>query len=275
MSEDAQVVAPDTATDTPVQTPEVETPASDASGAPETVVETEEEKKVKELAEQKAVGERAKRNIQKRFNEMTAEKRELMELVKQQQQLLSQRQGQPQQPQAQSGPPKREDYPTYEDFIDAKAEYAAARRFQALVQQQTQVTQEQAQAQQLQSVQQNYARQLQEYEAKNPGFLEAINRDDIEVPDALGSLLPFIPDAPVVLKAIADNPAIANELNRHAGNPAALLVMLGKLTASSKAAPQTSKAPPPGKPVGANAGTSTSPPEDPDAYMAWRKKHMR
>ena len=269
--EEAQVPATETAVEAPVTT-EVETSPVE-SGTTETVVETAEEKEVKRLAEEKQKGERAKRSIQKRFSEYSEALKQKDRQIEQLVQAVTGKQQAPQTPTDQ--PPAREQYGTYEEFIEAKAAYRAEKAAEQRLSKMLQDAQAQQQQTAAARAQQEHAKSLQEFAEKTPDFYEVVNREDVQVPDALQALLPHVPNAAQVLYAIGKNPALAAELNKHAGNPAALLFAMGRIASAPEPAPQISNAPPAGKPVGAKAGASNDPPTNPDAYMAWRKKNLR
>lgn len=273
--EEAQIPATETAVEAPVTT-EVEASPVDP-GTTETVVETDEQKEAKRLIDEKQKGERARRSIQKRFGEYSEALKQKDRQIEQLMQAVIGKQQQPTTPT--DAPPAREQYATYEDYVEARAEYRAAKaaesRLMALVQEAQKQQQSLATQHEEASAQKSYAQALSSFEKTTPDFREVVDRDDVSIPDDAVRALYRLPDPGPVLYAIGKNPELAAPLWQHQGNPVMQSYLLGQIAASAKPAPQISKAPSPGKPVGAKAGTSGDPPSDPDAYMQWRKKHLR
>src|SRR6185312_2578211 len=273
--EEAQIPATETAVEAPVTT-EVETSPVE-SGTTETVVETDEQKEAKRLIDEKQRGERAKRSIQKRFGEYSEA---LKQKDRQIEQLMPAVVGTQQQPEASTdAPPGREEFATYEDDVEARAEYRAAKaaesRLMALVEEAQKQQQTLTKQQEETQAQKSYAQALSSFEKTTPDFREVVDRDDVSIPDDAVRALYRLPDPGPVLYAIGKNPELASSLWQHQGNAVMQSYLLGQIAASAKSAPQISNAPPPGKPVGAKGGSSSDPPKNPDAYMAWRKKNLR
>lgn len=268
--EESQVVTPETVTEAPVQ--DVETVDS---GTPETVAETDEDKQKREIAEnQKKVAE-GRRGLQRRFGELTSTIKQQQEIIKN---LSLQRQ--PEQPQAQQDtPPAREQFQTYEDYVEArsayKAEKAAEAKLLGMLQEAQRVQQQTTQQTAERDIDAQYAKNVSEFAAKTPDFQEVVDRDDVQIPDEAIRVIKRLPDAGPVLYAIGKNPELVNSLWQHRGDPVMQTYLLTQIAASSKSSPQISKAPAAGKPVGAKSSAGSEPPENPDAYMAWRKKNLR
>jgi hypothetical protein len=102
-----------------------------------------------------------------------------------------------------------------------------------------------------------------------------VNNDDVIIPDESVAMIRAMPEGPQIAYALGKDPKLAEQLMRFAGNPVMQAMYLGQYSATLKSSPQVSKAPAAGKPVGAKPGSATEPPENPDAYMEWAKKHMR
>jgi hypothetical protein len=278
VEENQTAFAPDTATDAPVTTDVVETALPTDSGTAETVAETAEEQQAREVVEEKVKADRARSKVQKRIDEIIGSNKQKDKVIADLVQRLSGPQPQ-QAPQTAIKPPTRDQFNSYEDFVEAKADFRAAMRVQQELQsfaqaqaQYSHVTQQQIQAQQ---VEQNYIRSVAEFEAKTPDFRDVVERDDINIPDAAANAIKYLPDAPQVLYALGKNPAAVQALWRNQHNPVALIAQLGQLGSAAPSL-QISKAPPPGKTTGGRSASSAdSPPENPDAYMAWAEKHMK
>jgi hypothetical protein len=97
---------------------------------------------------------------------------------------------------------------------------------------------------------------------------------DAELPPGVDAMLMRMPEGPAVMYAMGKNPSLLTQLQ---GQPPFMqAVMLGQVAASLKSAtPQVSNAPKPGTPVGSKPGSTSEPPTDPDAYMAWASKHLK
>lgn len=286
-------------TQTPAGTPEdlvpvgSEIPAEEAAqqqqGASDTPVdetpnaETDEQKNAREIEEKRKRDERKAQGLQKRFNELTAEKyaeRARAEAAERRlQQIEAEFRQRAQAPQQQSDdPPQRQQFGDYEDYIAARSRYEArqealqiARRFDEA--QKAQSLQMQA-ARQAQTIQERFEERLNEFRKSTPDFEEVVMRDDVVVPDHVAADIVKADTGPAIMYAIGKDPSIVDKLARM--EPFERALQIGKLSAMLGRSPQVSNAPAPGKPVGVRPGTSaTEPPTDPDAYMAWAKKHMR
>ena len=255
---------------------------------------TDEQKNEQALKDREERSRRSARGIQKRFQEMTAaqqraearadaaERRNDMIL-----QRLLQGGGQPQpgmpQPQG-TGEPQRTDPQfagDYEAYLDARADWRAEQRVVASM---TEREQQWAAQQSQQAVNHQAAQIAQEFTTRMeksvkgvPNFSEIA--DDIlngsgDVEIGHGAMAIVESDDPAkVIAYLAQNREAAQRIARM--SPIGAARAIGQLELTLKGKPQISNAPAPINPVGARASASSSPPEDPDAYMAWAAKHMR
>jgi hypothetical protein len=275
----AQIAASETPAAQPSEpaaevTPPVEPVAPDTT---ETVAETDEQKNARELAEQRERSEKRARGVQRRMDELTADKYAERERALRAERLLEQmwQQRQPgtQQP-AEEQEPQREQFSDYEDFVAAKAEFRAAKRAEAILAkrldgaaQASREMQVQAEASQLR---QRFVAKQQEFAKTTPDYFDVVNTEDVRVPEATAALLHTMDDAPQVIYHLAKNPETAARLWNEP--PVRQAILLGQLSATLKGTPQVSKAPEPGKPTGARSGESGTPPSDMEGYVKWRAK---
>lgn len=249
--------APDTkaADATPGATVAGSTPP-DATGAPETVDETEQQKAERIVQERRVREERARRKINARFGELT-------ETIRQQQRTIEHLASAQQRPAPQSGDgsPQREQFDSYDEFVEARAEWRAERKAEEVAQRKLDALSQQQRAafEHVRAVQvaQTFAERLDTFAQANPAFSEVLE-SDVDVGSA-GPAIMEMDDAPQIMLALHRNPKIAAELR--AATPHHQGVILGKLSAQLQAKPhQVSKAPVPGSPVGGRPSASQKDP---------------
>ena len=264
-----------------VDTPEVPTQEQEVgTGTTETVAETDEQKNERAVQEREERARKRNDGIQRRFNELTAEKRQLME---QNARILSllERQGQPQAPQApKDAAPQREQFSDYESYVEARAAYAAEQKAAAKVSEFVRAIQ--AQDHQARTAQQTsqFVTKLQsdlvKVRQELPDYDDVVsNLDGIDAPPAMTQAILDSESPGRVFHVLGQNPDEARRIA--ALPPMAQIKAIAKIEAGLKpSTPQVSKAPAPGKPLGAKSGASAGdPPEDAESYMAWAAKHMR
>jgi hypothetical protein len=269
--------------ETPAPTPsEPSVPSTGGqAAAPDTaeqVAETDEQKNAREVAEQRERSERRARGVQRRLDELTREKYDAAARADRLEGLLTHaltgRAGQPQLPAAPEEP-KRETYANYDDWVGALAEHRAERKAEAIVTRilgQTNAQYERVQQQrQVDELRANFAERQQKFAAATPDYFDVVQTDDVRVPDESAAFLHTMEDAPEVIYHMAKHPEFAKRL--WSQPPVRQAMLLGALSAQLKAAPQVSKAPPPGKPTGATASASNEPPQDMEGYLKWREKN--
>lgn len=248
-----------------------------AADTTETVAETDEQKNQRIAEEANQRHEKRLNGFQRRINEVVGEKHALSRQVEMLTQALANAIGRGQVPQQQSeqGPPQRRADESYEDFVERKATWAAEQKATRLVQERLEQAQrQQAQAQlrdQAVGVRAQFEARMQQFAKDAPDWDQVVgSNDDVVIPDEAAGLLHVDPDGPAILYAIGKNPALAAQLH---GKPLAMQAMvLGQIKATLKAAPQVSKAPTPGKPVGSRGGSVNDGPSDDDDINTWLKK---
>jgi len=242
----------------------------------------EQNKDVIETAQQKS--EKKLSGIQKRLNELTRDKyteREARQnLERQNSELMALLKGQKpasQQP-TDNAQPTQDQYTDYAEFVKADAVFHATKAAKAIMEQSTKAQNETQQRQAfIQSeaiAAQTYANRAKETAKSVPDFAEVMaEADNIEVPTPVINMLRRLENGPLVAYHMVKNPALAQQFNE--APPAMHGVLLGQLSATLKGSAKVSNAPPPGKSVKSQAGSSNEPPEDTDAYMVWAAKNMR
>lgn len=251
-----------------------------AADTPETVAESDEAKNARELSEQRERSEKKARGVQKRLDELTADKyaeRAAREAAERRADELARRFQEFQQrgPQAQSAQePRREDFSDYEQYIRAVARHDAQQHADRLVQerltQQQQQWQQQAQAREAErqaaDLQRDLSQKQQAYAKIHPDYFDVVNNEDIDVPAHAAMAIMRHKDAPALMYQIGQNPALAESLQGL--DPMSQVLAVGELAASLKRSPQVSKAPPPGSPVGKPGSGGSGSPRNIDEYYA-------
>lgn len=182
----------------------------------------------------------------------------------------------PQQPQDQ--PPTRSQYGDIEDFFKAQARYEARQEASQQVERAMRAIGEKQQTdalhRQAQDLVVSFNKRLDAGKKDYPDFEDVVSGEgsDIEVGNAAAAIAES--DNPAgVMYFLAKNRTQAERIANL--SPLKAAIEIGRIDANLKAKPQVSNAPAPGKPVGSKASAPGDPPDNPDAYMAWSKKHMR
>jgi hypothetical protein len=226
------------------------------------------------------------RGVQKRIDELTAQRHRAereadfyRQLLEQRQQLQPQPQPQHPEPQSQTpdAPPKFDDFESIEDYVTAAAEYKAKELLRAekaaAEQAERQRHQQQTQAQRMQTVQQK----ISEAEQKYPGLYDRISD-------------PALPVTESVVDALMDAENFADLANHLAANPSELARLaalpphrlgyeVARIEARLSAQPvvKASSAPPPVSPVRPSASPSAAPDPatDPEGWIRYRNEQAR
>lgn len=258
-----------------------QTDATDAQakGAEQETDEQKNERIQREAAER---AEKRKNAIQRRMDELTAEKKaaerradEALAHNARMLALLEQGKAAPKDP---GQEPKREQFESYEDYLTARAEFRAEQKAKALIEQSSKSSEDQRRKEASEEAQRNLERSYAERQrqaAKDiTDFNDVMEDADIAVPTQVFNMIMRMPDGPTVAYNMAKNPDLAQQFWT---SPAEMHgILLGQLSATLKAQAKTAtKAPDPGKPVGSKAGTATEPPSDPNLYRAWADKHLK
>jgi len=259
-------------------------PENGETGAPE--VETDEEKNARIAAEDaertKKREEKRQQSVQRRINELTAEKHAANEMAKQaleqNAKILAMLEGRQTQTQAPQGEPTRDQFTDYEEFVTARAEWRAEQKTQAILEkfakeQQETTTQREKQAAE-RKAEQEFLERRSQVEKTLPDFREVVSEWEPKLPDSVVEMIVRLPDGPLISYHLAKNPELEAQFR---DQPAYMHgVLLGQLSATLKTSSKTvSAAPAPGKPVASRPSSSNEPPSDPDLYLAWAKKHMK
>jgi hypothetical protein len=260
LSTETTIVSSEPAPSAEVVQPEQQPAQQDAegTGASEQTAETEDQRQQREaseagrkLAQRRQNQANAFQRISRRIEQLEAQNLRLQEA------LLARAAGNQEQsaPTARtpSGEPRREDFGDYDDYLSAVAAWRAEKIVHERLQEVARTAQQFQQLQQRQAVVSAHTARVQKYAAGNPEFDQAIAAaGDVPLPDAASDAITRMEDGPRILHEIAKNPQIALELHRM--SPPEQLLYLGQMSAVLRSAPQISKAPPPGNPVGSKSG---------------------
>jgi hypothetical protein len=283
--------APDAAL-TPDATEQSAESNADATGGTENVAETEgtegqqdgqENKNLVDAEKQKS--ERKISGIQKRLNELTRDKyseRQAREALERQNQELMSLLKTGRSPAADApadGRPQQSQFTDYAEFVRADAVWNATNAAKAMMEQtiraQGENAQRQTQAQAAAAEAAAYQSQAAALAKSIPDFAETMeDADTVDVPTPTLNMIRQLPNGALIAYHMIKNPVLAQQF--FGKSEAMQGVLLGQLSASLKGSAKVSNAPPPGQPARAKAaGSSSEPPTDPDAYMAWAAKNMR
>ena len=292
IEQNEQVAAPDNAAQTSETVTEVteSTVAPDATETETPDAVTDEQKNEQVKVEEQQKTEKRARGWQKRVDELTrdkyAERQAREALQKQNEELLRVALGKgnantPNANQESDGRPNPASYVHGESdaqYIRDDAVWLAEQRTRAILndnaKQQTEAQAKQAQEQSERAIHSAYMTRQREVAKSIPDFDATMQMaHEVSVPDTAFNLIRRMPDGPLVVYHMVKNPALAEQF--YANPPELHGILLGQLSATLKGSAKISNAPPPGKPVQAKSGSSSSPPEDTAAYFAWAEKHMR
>jgi len=257
---------------------------SGASDTPETVEveeETDEQKNERALQERQARSERAARGVQRRIDELTADKhseRAAREAL--QRELDELRRGQsrtavPQVPGVNpNAEPQKADFDDWEQYSRATARWearqeaiAVANAVQERAEHQQRIANENQREAQLNH---GYSNAETEFVKQRPDYHEKMAAaSNVMIPRELGSAIKALPNGPAVALFVAENPQIAEAL---ANQPVVMQgIVLGNISAQLQTS-QVSNAPRPGRPVGGSGSSNDAPPADAAAYARWAAK---
>lgn len=180
------------------------------------------------------------------------------------------------QPPATETAPKREQYGDIEDFFKAQARYEArqeaAQQVERAFRSMNERQQQEAMQKQAQGMVESFNQRREAGMKDYPDFAEVIaDASDMPVGNAAAAIAEAENPAGVMYY-LAKNRAQAERIA--ALSPLKAAIEIGRIESGLKSAPKVSNAPPPGKPVGSKPSAGSDPPDDPDAYMRWRRKNI-
>jgi hypothetical protein len=260
---------------------EVKTEVVGESDTPET--DEEKNARVAQEAADRAKHKEEKRqqSVQKRFNELTAEKYAAQKLVtqlaEQNAKILAMMEGRQATVQP-SGEPTRDQFADYEDFVTARAEYRAEQKAQAIIEKFSQEQEEKKSSSERESAaksaEQKFLERRDAIEKTIPDFKEIVEDWEPNLPDNVAKLITRMVDGPLIAYNMAKNPELEKQFR---DQPEELHgILLGQLSASLKSPQKVTSAPAPGRPVAgkpsSNDGEFTGNPED---YYAWAQKQQK
>lgn len=284
MNEDLEEVQTPAAESAETQPETSEKPENGETGAPE--VETDEEKNARVAAEDaertKKREEKRQQSVQRRINELTAEKHAANEMAKQaleqNAKILAMLEGKQTPTQAPQGEPTRDQFTDYEEFVTARAEWRAEQKTQAILEKYAKEQQEHSTKRERETAERTAEREFLErrnaIEKTIPDYRETVSDWEPKLPNEVVEMIVRLPDGPLISYHLAKNPELEAQFREQ---PAYMHgVLLGQLSATLKTSTKTvSAAPAPGKPVASRPSSSNEPPSDPSLYLAWAKKHLK
>lgn len=256
--------------DTSVTADSPQTPAPDTG---ETAAETDEQRAERLVKQNEVRRQREQRKLNQRFSEITSER----DAYKMALELLKQGQAPQQRAPVQQADEDRE--PQEADFDDWNKYQRAVARWEAkqVVKTETQTArqkweQEQREAQQRQTFAQTlgqFEQRREQFAKADPSYDQAAEAlEQIPVGPhnlAMAEAILHHPDSPKVLKFLGQNLQEADRISRLP--PVLQVAAIGEIAAALKyQPPQTSKAPPPGVPVGGRGSATTEPKSASDYY---------
>lgn len=286
MSElDEAFAAESLADNAPSSEPAVVPEIADAPETLETVEETDEQKNERVAQEAVTRAEKKAKGVQRRFDELTAEKyaanKRLDEAIEMNKQLLARLDGPKtaDKPTSEPGAPVREQYPDDASFWVAQLQHETMQKAIAavngVVEKNQQLTlEQQRQAQLLQhesKITSDFVAREKVFAGKMPDYAETMAEADISIPNSVGKLLRVMSDGPDIAYQMAKNPQLVDQFLT--SSPEMHGILLGQISATLKASPSISKAAPPGKPV---RGTPISGGEPTEAnFWEWSAKNLK
>jgi hypothetical protein len=238
-------------------------PAEDAALLPETpeaVEQVEGEIDSESSTEQTEDPQRKPKGLQRRFNEIVAQREEERRRAERAERMLEQAliTRQPEQkpePAAQpqpQGEPKLEQFQTYEDYVSALADFKADQKIAAWESRQREAEANRQKQTQATSFQQK----VQAFSQENPDFNEVVTNPALRISQEVADLI-VESDDPALAYLLAKNPQEAARISALPIRQAAL--ELGRFAAkASMPRPKTvTGAPPPVEPISGGSGTMT------------------
>jgi hypothetical protein len=256
---------------------------ADASPAPESIAESDEQKAARIVAERQ-VRERRERNKEAAARRVLENERDTYRkfaetmvdaLKKGQAAPTPPANNAPKAPTRDLNPDTGRPFDSYEDYVEARAAFAAEKRasdlFERKMAEAAIESQNRQREQTSRQVMDAHIRRNSDFARTVPDFEEVTNRDDIDIPAAAVEAIKRLNNGPAVLYAMGRDESIAKNLKRM--EPLEQVVYMGQLSHwLATSTPHISNAAPPGRTVGSKPASSGSPPSDPEAYMAWANK---
>lgn len=281
--------------DTPLAAPETDQVDTTTSANVDTTDQTESGISTDAVAtdEPKEVVSKEARGVQKRINELVAEreeaKRDRSKLQDQLSQVMSHllKGGQP--PQAQpkiDAPPNKADFSDYTDFVVASAEYRALQKFRAeqaqATRQQQELNQRNQQAAKIQQTERAkeqlhgaLASQLSEARESYPDYDDVVGNATWELPLNVEAAMTLSGAGGHVAYYLAKNPKLVKQL---AALPdMAVAAQMSRIAHYLKPSASVSNAPPPGRPSGSRGSNAGGYRDDftPEQHIAWEKRQAK
>ena len=284
MSEELEleVATPNASLDEVVTTPEpVE---QDIPTETDTVEETDEQKNERVQKESAARAEKRANSIQKRMDELTADKyaerKRADELAENNARLMAMiEENKTPQKQAETEP-QRDQFNTDLDYFKSVAKFEAKQEALKLAWQDKQERQAETSRMSVENQKLEVAKEFRAREVKVekelPDYKEVIEDWSPRLPNSTAEMILRLPDGPLIAYHLAKNPDLEKTLLEQ---PEYLHgVTLGQMLATIKSSSKTTAAPSASKTVGTTSSSSSDATEyrgDPEHYLAWAAKNLR
>lgn len=173
--------------------------------------------------------------------------------------------------------PKIGDFRSVDEYMEAKTEWLISQKLE----QRQQLEQRKAEEQNTKEVFDAYNQRVAEVEAEHDDFKEVVGRQDIQIPQSVQLAIFEMENGPEVAYYLGQNPEECEKLCEM--SPFRAVIEIGriadKITGPASAAPakQKTNPPPPIRPVGGNASTSSVPLDQlsPVDYIKVRRQQIR
>ena len=250
----------------------------------DTVEETDEQKNERVQKESAARAEKRANSIQKRMDELTADKyaerKRADELAENNARLMAMiEENKTPQKQAETEP-QRDQFNTDLDYFKSLAKFEAKQEALKLVWQDKQERQAETSRMSVENQKLEVAKEFRAREVKVekelPDYKEVIEDWNPRIPNSTAEMILRLPDGPLIAYHLAKNPDLEKTLLEQ---PEYLHgVTLGQMLATIKSSSKTTSAPAASKTVGTTSSSASDANEyrgEPENYMAWAVKNLR
>ena len=271
---------------TPEVVPTPEPEPQEQTAETDTVEETDEQKNERVQKESAARAEKRSNSIQKRMDELTADKyaerKRADELAENNARLMAmiEENKTPQKQAETETEPQREHFNSDLDYFKSLAKYEAKQETIKLVWQNEQNRQSEntrlSAEQQKMEVAKDFRAREAKVEKELPDYKEVIEDWSPRLPNSTAEMILRLPDGPLIAYHLAKNPDLEKTLLEQ---PEYLHgVTLGQMLATIKSSSKTTSAPAASKTVGTTSSSASDANEyrgEPENYMAWAVKNLR
>jgi len=214
------------------------------------------------------------KGVQRRIDRAVRAKYEAEARTKVAEEELQRWRGESRQQAPENAEPTIDKFDNIEHYISAKAKWVANSEIRKAMEQTAHQTQAQQEHQYHAQVMQDWSVRLEQTTAELPDFEEVLSASTVPMSGAMERAILESEVGPKLAYWLAQNPKEAHEISQLP--PTRAIARLGRieerLTTAKPAAPRTTSAPPPVKPVGNTASVTKDPGKMSDAeYAKWRQ----